>query len=121
MDVLRLLRESIMTRGGNDIEQQGTKLRIGESIVPLNAPTAFLKKLERTPYTVGALWGVYKHHKKPFMDYVASVESEGLDRVVVLDRPVVYEYLTGERSGEEYIDPSLVSTSAKIEMVSTSA
>ena len=112
-----MLRESIIHSQGRDIEDLGDKLRIGNKIIAKDAPTAFMKKLESTPYSLGALWGAYKYRDEQYRDYVKGVEGDNLDRVVVLDRPPVVKYLTGADTGEEHVDVSFVRTTAPIESV----
>jgi hypothetical protein len=54
--------------------------------VPVDAKTAWLKKVSDTQYTVGAIWFFLENKDIPIRDYMSLADQKSFEKVSLLDK-----------------------------------
>jgi hypothetical protein len=114
MDSLTALRSAIMGGKTDVIKLEGDSLVIEGVSYPAMADTAFKQASgAHRRYKLLSLWLQYEMRDKSVAEYFTQAKVSKLsvaDLVLVPDKKVVIEYLSGTTTAPEHIDSSMISS-----------
>ena len=110
VDPLVLLKDFYINKKEVLYRSDDHMLVFGSTKVPVDAKTAWIKKVSSTQYTLGALWFFLEKKDMQIREYMIEADLNSFEKIHLLDKNKILEYFTGGASTVEEIDQTLINS-----------
>lgn len=83
-------------------------LVFGSTKIPVDAKTAWIKKVNNTQYTIGALWFFLQKKDLPIRDYMIEADHASFEKIHLLDKNKIIDYFSAKIDTVDDIDKTLI-------------
>lgn len=108
VDPLLLLRDYYSNSKPIEYRNDDHMLVFGSTKIPVDAKTAWIKKVGNSQYTIGALWFFLQNKDKSIREYMSEADHSSFEKIHLLDKNKIIDYFKGDIDTVDDIDKTLI-------------